>query len=795
MAMTRPLHSPRREPYGHFSEDGREYVVTDPRTPRPWVNVVANPRAGFVVSQTGSGFSFLENSQLAVVTRWQQDLVEDLSGKFLYVKDAESGELWSLSPAPVWAPFDSFACRHGFGYTAFETARSGIEASWTLFCHADEAVEMWRVSLRNASARPRKLILCAYLEWGCGVAPSPRREFTKLFLETRFDAGRRAVVAQNHMWDVPSPRYGHWNTSFPYVSAFATSESVASAHGDKAAFVGRYASLRAPAALLGTGGVPAFGRHEDPIAALEVEVVLAPGESRPCGFALASSESEEAALALSSRFVEEAESRRALDAVTAGWRARLAAHRIETGDATFDAVVNDWTRYQAIAARLWGRCGYYQQSGAFGFRDQLQDSQVWLTIDPARCRDQIRLHAGHQFADGSVFHWWHPLTEQGLVTKMTDDLLWLAFVSANYVKETGDFSILADEAPFLDDEAPFPLKEHVERAFQRVFSRTSPRGIPLIGAGDWNDGLSAMGLLEKGESIWLGHFLAGLLARLGRDPPPHGRRRSGGGLLGAAGRARRGAQRARLGRELVPARDAGRRLRPRERREPRRQDLPQRPDVGDPERRRAARARGRVPRGPEGTPRHAGRSAPPRARVRPARPGDRLHHALRAGPARERRRLHARGDVGDRRGGEGEGRGARREAARRDEPREQGRGALRRRAVRPARATWTVPRRRTTAARAGPGTRARRHGSTGSSRNGSSGCARTGTASRSTPVFRRPGRARAWSGRGAGRRSRSRSRAAHPRAGARSRSRSTAFRSRRTFSRRRKEPAGSDASP
>jgi cellobiose phosphorylase len=498
--------------YGHFSEDGREYVITNPRTPSPWVNVVANPRAGFVVSQTGSGFSFLGNSQLAVVTRWQQDLVEDLSGKFLYVKDTEGADFWSLSPAPVWAPFESSACRHGLGYTTFETSRSGIEATWTLFCHAEEAAEIWRVTLRNTSGRRRTLRLFSYLEWCCGVAPSPRREFGKLFLETKFDRDHRAIVARNNMWDVPSERFGHWNTSFPYVSVFATSEKVVSAQGDKAAFLGRYGSLRAPAALLGMGGAAAFGRHEDPIAALEVEVVLQPGESRTIGFVLATSESEEAAASLASRFVEDDESRRALEEVTTGWRARLAAHRMETPDQAFDAVVNDWARYQAIAARLWARCGYYQQSGAFGFRDQLQDSQVWLTIDPARCREQIRLHAGHQFRDGSVFHWWHPLTEQGLVTKMTDDLLWLAFVSANYMKETGDFSILGDEAPFLDEEGSFSLRDHVERAFRRVFSRMSPRGIPLIGAGDWNDGLSAMGLLEKGESVWLGQFLAGLLS-------------------------------------------------------------------------------------------------------------------------------------------------------------------------------------------------------------------------------------------------------------------------------------------
>ena len=196
----------------------------------------------------------------------------------------------------------------------------------------------------------------------------------------------------------------------------------------------------------------------------------------------------------------------------AGWRERLATHRMETPDAALDVIANDWVRYQAIAARLWGRAGYYQQSGAFGFRDQLQDSQVWLTIDPARCRRQLNLHAEHQFVDGSVYHWWHPLTEQGHVTKMTDDLLWLAFVAASYIRETGDLSVLRDTVPYLDEKTPAPLSDHALRAFRRVFHRTSARGIPLIGAGDWNDGLSAMGLQEKGESFWLGQFLVGLLA-------------------------------------------------------------------------------------------------------------------------------------------------------------------------------------------------------------------------------------------------------------------------------------------
>lgn len=495
--------------YGHFSEDGREYVITDPRPPRPWANVIANERFGLAVAQSGSGFTWIDNSQLAVVNWWQQDFAVDTSGKFIYARDAETGATWSLSPAPVWIDGDNFACRHGIGYTTFEVDQDGIRSSWTLFAHAHDTVEMWVVRLENRTAKKKTIELTGYLEWCCGVTPAPRREFHKLFIETARDGN--AVFGWNHMWDVGSKRWGHWNSDFPYVAAFGTTEKVTSAEGDKTAFLGRNGTLRAPVAL-GEAEWPAyFGRHYDPVAAMRFPVTLGPGEEKSLGFAIAVGESREASAktlehALSVRAMEHA-----LEDVKESWTKRLASHRIETPDRRFDSIINDWVRYQAISARLWGRAGYYQQSGAFGFRDQLQDSQVWLTIDAQRTRDQIALHSKHQFADGSVYHWWHPLSELGHVTKMTDDLLWLSFVTANYIRETGDVSVLGDTAPFLDEEAPAPLEEHVRRAFERVFRRTSPRGLPLIGAGDWNDGLSAVGLEEKGESIWLAHFLAGLL--------------------------------------------------------------------------------------------------------------------------------------------------------------------------------------------------------------------------------------------------------------------------------------------
>jgi cellobiose phosphorylase len=497
--------------YGRFSPDGAEYHIRDAAPPRPWVNVISNPRLGLVVSQTGSGFTWIDNSQLAVITRWQQEFAQDASGRFLYVRDEETGKVWSLAPAPTFPKYDEYVCKHGVGYTVFETQFDGIAARWTLFCDSQETVEYWHVELHNVSGRPRKLALCSYLEWNCGVAPSPRREFHKLFVETEYDAGRHAVVARNRMWDVPNGEHGHWNTTFPYVSAFGCTLPIADAQGDKAAFFGRNGEVRSPAALAEETWEGRFGQHEDAVAALRSRVALKAGEQLACGYVLAVSEREEETQALMERGLNEARMRERLEAVRVAWRRRLDAHRVDTPEEGVNFLANDWLRYQAISGRLWGRCGYYQQSGAWGFRDQLQDSQVWLSTQPARCRKQINLHAAHQFADGSVYHWWHPLSEQGHRTEMTDDLLWLAFVTASYIRETGDLSVLEDAAPFVDDETAVPLKEHVRRAFERVFGRMSPRGLPYIGAGDWNDGLSAAGLGERGESIWLGHFLAGIL--------------------------------------------------------------------------------------------------------------------------------------------------------------------------------------------------------------------------------------------------------------------------------------------
>lgn len=273
--MSRTTES-ERDRYGHFSPDGSEYVITDPRPPRPWSNVISNPRMGLAVAQSGSGFTWIDNSQLAVVNWWQQDFAQDSTGKFVYVRDGESGELWSLSPAPVWNDAESFECRHGIGYTTFASRKNGIASEWTLFAHASETIELWIVRLKNVGAAPRTLELTGYLEWCCGVTPAPRREFHKLFIETAFDRGANALLGWNHMWDVPSARWGHWNSDFPYVTAFGTTEAIESAEGEKSEFIGRNGTLREPAALARAAWKGLFGRHYDPVGAMRFKVELAP---------------------------------------------------------------------------------------------------------------------------------------------------------------------------------------------------------------------------------------------------------------------------------------------------------------------------------------------------------------------------------------------------------------------------------------------------------------------------------------------------------------------------------------
>ena len=503
--------------YGRFIEDGHAYEITDHRTPRPWTNVVSNGRYGFVISQNGAGFSWLDHCQLNVLTRWSMDHIRDDRGKFIYLSDLDEDDcVWSVTPHPCHTRFDSYRCVHRMGSTTFESSYRGIDASWTLGVAPDDNAELWTLTITNSSDRSRSIGFGAFFQWCCDAAPDSTREFHRLFFTTKYDSERNAIYATKNVWNAPfgTPE-DHWNRSWPYVAGFSMPAHDGDERwstADTEAFFGREGDQRSPSAMKGECE-HSFGRFADPCGALGARVKLAPGESITRTFVLSVAESQEALGSTLDKFSDLDAVESALDQTTGNWARMLSKTTVQTESEDFDLLNNTWLPYQAISARLWARSGYYQQSGAYGFRDQLQDSQVWLLREPERCKQQIMLHAAHQFKDGSVYHWWNPITETGLHDQCSDDYLWLPFITCSYLRETGDLGILDETASFVDDETPHTLREHAKRSIARALSRLSDRGLPLIGDNDWNDGLSSLG---GGESVWVGFFLMIILDEFGQ---------------------------------------------------------------------------------------------------------------------------------------------------------------------------------------------------------------------------------------------------------------------------------------
>lgn len=497
--------------YGAFSDDGAEYVITRADTPMPWINVLTNGDYGLTLSQAGSGYSWRTHASLNRITRWDQDLIRDEWGKYLYLRDTESGAFWSPTWQPCGITLEDYRVRHGMGYSVIEGHHGAIRSTVTYFVPQDAPCEVWLLRLENTGDRLRTLQVTSYFEWLLGTAPDWHREFHRTFIATEYDAGLGALLATKVLWDLPVESKTHWNRSWPYVAFHSASRMPAGFDSDKRDFVGRHGDLRQPQALREGRSQGRAGRWGDPIGSLTVEVTLAPGEAHEIAFTLGAADDRAQASAIVERF-------RALDAVCTAldetrsfWREIAGRLVVETPDPALNRLANGWLQYQAIAGRLFGRTAYYQTGGAYGFRDQLQDSLVWLLLDqPEKTLEQIRLHAAHQYQDGVALHWWHPLAESGLRSEYSDDLLWLPFVLIHYLRETGDFRALEQVVPFYDG-GEATLREHCLRSFGLALSRRSARGLPLILKADWNDGLNAVGAEGRGESVWMAHFLHGLL--------------------------------------------------------------------------------------------------------------------------------------------------------------------------------------------------------------------------------------------------------------------------------------------
>lgn len=500
--------------YGYFSQDGYEYLITRPDTPSPWVNIISNGDFGLVVSQAGGGFTWRTHVDLNRLTRWNQDLIRDDWGKWLYLRDRDTNALRSLAFQPMQAKYETYLVRHGLGYTTFLQQANNLETEWTLFAAKDDPVEIWICTIRNLSEMLRRLRLMTYFEW-CLGAPDAHREFHKLFIETRYQPSIRTILATKTLWDVPTDK-GHWNTEWPYLGFHAVNHEVSGWDTSKEKLLGRHGNFQNPVGIRKGVFTETQGLFQEAAASLATDINLEPGEEKTVIFLIGqvdhntSESGMEKVQSLIERYSDEKIARFELEKVKSFWRELTDRVHIQTPEDAFDLLSNIWLKYQAISAHLWARTGYYQQSGAYGFRDQLQSSQIWLPHESERMLEQVKLHARHQFKNGTVLHWWHPLTETGLSTDMTDDLLWLPFMLMRYFQEVGNCSALAETVPFFDGEEA-SLQEHCIRAIHMALNRFSERGLPFIGAGDWCDGFSAVGLNWKGESIWLGMFLCAIL--------------------------------------------------------------------------------------------------------------------------------------------------------------------------------------------------------------------------------------------------------------------------------------------
>ncbi len=503
---------------GGFTPDGREYVVyleRDEPTPAPWSNVIANPYLGFIVTEMGGGFSWAGNSGENRLTSWRNDPVVDAPAEALYLRDEDTGQVWSPTPLPAGANVP-FLVRHGAGYSRFAHNSYGLGHELTLYAPPDAPVKIVRLRLHNrGKAAPRRLTATYYAEWVLGTL----RSITQPYIVPDFDSETHSLLARNP-----------YNPDYPEAVAFlASSCSPLSLTADRVEFLGRNGSLRHPAGLGRAGLEGAIRAGDDPCAALQVAIDLAPDEERDVIFILGQAESRQAALEWVRRYQSPEACDAAWEQLQRRWDEILGAVTVHTPEPSMDLLLNRWLLYQALSSRVWGRSGLYQSSGAYGYRDQLQDVMALVHSRPDLAREQILRAARHQFVEGDVLHWWHPPSGRGVRTRISDDLLWLPLVTAHYIDTTGDTEILDVSLPFLrgeplkedeedryglyeSTEESYPLFEHCRRAVERGHTK-GPHGLPLMGGGDWNDGMNRVGIHGQGESVWLGWFLYAVLLR------------------------------------------------------------------------------------------------------------------------------------------------------------------------------------------------------------------------------------------------------------------------------------------